>query len=249
MVREVVLGLLIVAALASAGTSASAQTAAPEPAVAPSKQAPPSQQAPPEASAPPAAAAADAPREAVAPGQTRFQVRAMEGILEESVVQAARRLNGQLRKVSPDLVQLTGAARARGYQLEGYGMFFDVEVPAAMRHTMGVTLRMLRQSNSTWSRRDVASSAGGVAIRQVPSGCGDGHPSHRAAAAAPDRWRKADARVYAIIGGSVWAASGRESKVSASSAPAEAPAATSENPPAQQPAPEGDQALHQPALD
>jgi hypothetical protein len=43
------------------------------------------------------------------------------------------------------LIQLTGAAHARGYRLDGYGLFFDVEVPAAMRQTMGWTARVMRQ--------------------------------------------------------------------------------------------------------
>ncbi len=68
----------------------------------------------------------------------RYKVRVMEGVLEKSVQQAALRLNEQLRRVSPDLIQLTGAAHARGYRLEGYGLFFDVEVPAAMRQTHGL---------------------------------------------------------------------------------------------------------------
>jgi hypothetical protein len=69
----------------------------------------------------------------------------MEGVLEKSVQQAAFRLNEQLQRVSPDLIQLAGAAHARGYRLEGYGLFFDVEVPAAMRQTMGWTARVMRQ--------------------------------------------------------------------------------------------------------
>lgn len=75
----------------------------------------------------------------------RYKVRVMEGVLEKSVQQAALRLNEQLQRVSPDLIQLAGAAHARGYRLEGYGLFFDVEVPAAMRQTMGWTARVMRQ--------------------------------------------------------------------------------------------------------
>jgi hypothetical protein len=106
--------------------------------------------------APPAPAAVPAPQPAPAPpppadrvrqsaSDARYKVRIMEGVLEKSVQQAALRLNEQLQRVSPDLIQLTGAAHARGYRLEGYGLFFDVEVPAAMRHTMGWTARVLRQ--------------------------------------------------------------------------------------------------------
>jgi hypothetical protein len=78
----------------------------------------------------------------------RYKVRLMEGVLEKSVMHAVRLMNQQLQTVSPDLVQLTGATRARGYRLDGYGLFFDVEVPAAMRQTMGWTVRMLRQQEN-----------------------------------------------------------------------------------------------------
>ena len=98
------------------------------------------------ASAPVHAAGA---RRARPPGATdaRYKVRVMEGVLEKSVQQAALRLNEQLQRVSPDLIQLAGAAHARGYRLEGYGLFFDVEVPAAMRQTMGWTARVMRQQH------------------------------------------------------------------------------------------------------
>jgi hypothetical protein len=77
----------------------------------------------------------------------RFKVRVMEGVLERAVEHAAMVMNQQLRTVSPDLVLLTGAARVRGYRLDGYGLFFDVQVPAALRQSMGWTVRMMRQNN------------------------------------------------------------------------------------------------------
>ena len=122
--RPVFVGLMIVAACA-AGVDAGAQAA------------------PPEATAPAPPPAPDRGRQQAS--DARYKVRVMEGVLEKSVQQAALRLNEQLRRVSPDLIQLTGAAHARGYRLEGYGLFFDVEVPAAMRQTMGWTARVMRQ--------------------------------------------------------------------------------------------------------
>jgi hypothetical protein len=105
------------------------------------------QVAPPAAGAPPASPAA-VERSRQAGVDARYKVRVMEGVLEKSVQQAALRLNEQLQRVSPDLIQLTGAAHARGYRLEGYGLFFDVEVPAAMRQTMGWTARVMRQQQA-----------------------------------------------------------------------------------------------------
>jgi hypothetical protein len=126
--RHVLVGLVLVAAVAVGAGLATAQTPPPSPG--PVSATPP----PPERAR---QQAADA----------RYKVRVMEGVLEKSVQQAALRLNEQLQRVSPDLIQLAGAAHARGYRLEGYGLFFDVEVPAAMRQTMGWTARVMRQQH------------------------------------------------------------------------------------------------------
>jgi hypothetical protein len=124
--RQIVVGVGMWAATTAGAGVAVATAQVPAPAPAPAASAPP---------APDRGRSADA----------RYKVRVMEGVLEKSVQQAALRLNEQLQRVSPDLIQLTGAAHARGYRLEGYGLFFDVEVPAAMRQTMGWTARVMRQ--------------------------------------------------------------------------------------------------------
>jgi hypothetical protein len=129
-------GLALVVVVGAAARAAG--QAMPPPAALP---APPASPAP----APPPAAAMTADRARQSASDARYKVRIMEGVLEKSVQQAALRLNEQLQRVSPDLIQLTGAAHARGYRLEGYGLFFDVEVPAAMRQTMGWTARVMRQ--------------------------------------------------------------------------------------------------------
>jgi hypothetical protein len=95
--RHVLLGGLMVAALVAAADTAAAQ--------APSPSAP---------STPPAPE-----RGRQVATDARYKVRVMEGVLEKSVQQAALRLNEQLQRVSPDLIQLAGAAHARGYRLEG----------------------------------------------------------------------------------------------------------------------------------
>ena len=65
--------------------------------------------------------------------QARFQIAAMEGVLERAVQLGARRLSQQVQAVSPDALFIAGAARAKGFWLEGYGVFFDVDVPAMRR--------------------------------------------------------------------------------------------------------------------
>jgi hypothetical protein len=81
---------------------------------------------------------------AVQPEQmrARFQIAAMEGVLETAVQLGARRLSQQVQAVSPDMLFIAGAARAKGFWLEGYGVFFDVDVPA-MRRSVAWQFRAL----------------------------------------------------------------------------------------------------------
>jgi hypothetical protein len=76
----------------------------------------------------------------------RYQIRILEGVLENAVEEGARVLGRDLREVSPGLLFFSGPARARGFRLEGYGVFFDVDVPALHR-SMIWSMRTLRQSN------------------------------------------------------------------------------------------------------
>lgn len=77
----------------------------------------------------------------------RHQIFVMEGALARAVVFGAQRLNDQLRTVAPGMLMLAGDANARGFYLEGYGVFFDVEVPV-LRESMMWSLRtMLEQDD------------------------------------------------------------------------------------------------------
>jgi len=78
--------------------------------------------------------------------RVRYQIRILEGVLENAVEEGARVLGRDLREVSPGLLFFSGPARARGFRLEGYGVFFDVDVPALHR-SMIWSMRTLRQSN------------------------------------------------------------------------------------------------------
>jgi hypothetical protein len=87
--------------------------------------------------------------EPVHPAKSRYLVQVMEGVLQSAVRYAAGQMNLKLQAVSPELLQLSGAARARGFRLDGYGVFFDVEVPAALRQTMGWTAKMMQQNDQS----------------------------------------------------------------------------------------------------
>ena len=74
--------------------------------------------------------------------RVRFQIAAMESVLERAVQLGARRLSQQVQALSPDMLVIAGAARAKGFLLDGYGVFFDVDVPA-MRRSVAWSFRQL----------------------------------------------------------------------------------------------------------
>jgi negative regulator of sigma E activity len=57
------------------------------------------------------------------------QVRMMEGVIVAAVRNGAEGLAHQLQVAEPGSLIVTGTARARGFALDGYGVFFDVDVP------------------------------------------------------------------------------------------------------------------------
>lgn len=78
--------------------------------------------------------------------QARYKIFVMEGVLEKAVQNGAAILSRQIRTVAPDAMFLTGAAQVRGFRLDGYGVFFDVEVPA-LQPTVAWTLRAMVADN------------------------------------------------------------------------------------------------------
>lgn len=79
--------------------------------------------------------------------RARFQVAVMEGVLEKAVEQGARLLRQQMQPLMPSMFLLSGsAARARGFRIEGHGVFFDVEVPA-LQQSVAWSFRKLDQTD------------------------------------------------------------------------------------------------------
>ena len=78
--------------------------------------------------------------------QARYKIFLMEGVLERAVQNGAAVLSRQVRALSPDAMFLTGSAQVRGFRLDGYGVFFDVEVPG-LRPTVAWTLRAMADDN------------------------------------------------------------------------------------------------------
>jgi hypothetical protein len=74
--------------------------------------------------------------------ELRHHIYVMEGALAGAVNFGASRLTREVRTMIPDLFVLAGEAQARGVYLEGYGVFFDVEVPM-LRQSMMWSLRTM----------------------------------------------------------------------------------------------------------
>lgn len=78
--------------------------------------------------------------------QQRYQIGTMERVLEGAVEHGAAVTRERLQTVLPADMLLSENAVVRGFPLEGYGMFFDVAVPA-LEGTFPWTFRSLDQNN------------------------------------------------------------------------------------------------------
>ena len=126
----------------------------------------------------------------------RDQIQIMEGVLAKAVRLGAEQLGRRLQAVDPSVVWLTGQTRARGFVLEGYGVFFDVEVPTLHQsllllagaqqreNQLGTYLEMLRRAVDSMpegpSRQDAQN-----ALRRVAQQVGPVQPTRASTTAAP----------------------------------------------------------------
>jgi hypothetical protein len=84
--------------------------------------------------------------------KSRQRVFMMEGVLERAVQIGVDTLRQRVRTVMPDdTLLLSGAPEVRGFRLEGYGVMFDVEVPA-LRRSMAWSLRTMNESAAMLAR-------------------------------------------------------------------------------------------------
>ena len=79
------------------------------------------------------------------------KISMMEGVLERAVQNGADNLFRQLRASMPgaDAPRLIGAPEVRGFRLDGYGVFFDVEVPDLMLPASWSLRYMMDQNGMT----------------------------------------------------------------------------------------------------
>jgi hypothetical protein len=78
--------------------------------------------------------------------QSRYQIGVMERVLEGAVEHGATVTRDRLQALLPAQMLLSENARVRGFRLEGYGVFFDVEVPS-LSGTLAWSFRTLDQND------------------------------------------------------------------------------------------------------
>ena len=135
---------IVAAALVAAGSTARAQDV-PLPQIAAPQAAP--------------AAVASAPQAAA----SREDIRAMESLLTGALQKGAQDLALRMQANEPGSRFVTGPGRARGFALEGYGVFFDVDVPG-MKQSLVWSAEMLRQiQQAEFLRQQIATLPDGPA--------------------------------------------------------------------------------------
>ena len=78
--------------------------------------------------------------------QSRYQIGVMERVLEGAVEHGAAVTRDRLQALLPAQMLLSENARVRGFRLDGYGVFFDVEVPS-LEGTLPWSFRTLDQND------------------------------------------------------------------------------------------------------
>jgi hypothetical protein len=74
--------------------------------------------------------AAAAAKAAAEQRQSRYQIGQMERVLEGAVEHGITNIRERLQALGPTELLISNNARARGFRLDGYGMFFDVVAPS-----------------------------------------------------------------------------------------------------------------------
>src|SRR6478736_5686723 len=77
--------------------------------------------------------------------ESRYQIGQMERVLEGAVEHGATVIRDRLQGLMPADMLLTENARVRGFRLDGYGLFFDVEVPS-LEGTLPWSFRTMDQN-------------------------------------------------------------------------------------------------------
>ncbi len=98
--------------------------------------------------------------------QRRNQIRLMEGVLVQAVRLGAEEVGTELGRFEPTgVTALAGTPRARGFVLDGYGVFFDVEIPA-LNQSVVWSVMVLQRDRQMGNALDSL----GAAVASIPDG-------------------------------------------------------------------------------
>ena len=158
--------MLAVPVGAAPQTSAPAPVQSPAPGQSPAP-AEPAAAAPLPAVEPPSAIVAPAPRPRPRPTaeSRRPAIKMMEAVLSRAVLGGAEQLAEQLGNGSPNMSFFTGQARAHGFLLDGYGVFFHVEIPE-MQQSLVMSVTTLERDEAVASTLESLRRA----VNAVPEG-------------------------------------------------------------------------------
>jgi hypothetical protein len=149
---------LIVVAFALAAVPASAQE---PPLLLPDTQGPPPATTAPAPSAPQTRGVIQMTPEQM---QRIYHIRQFEGLLTNAVKAGASTLAFQMQIAEPSLF-VTSNPRTRGFELEGFGVFFDVDVPAMLQSALQTRQDLQQYYNSL--RATVADLKASPGLRRV----------------------------------------------------------------------------------
>jgi hypothetical protein len=119
----------------------------------------------------PQAAPDQAPRAAAPPADRRDDIKTLEAVLTLAVKSGADKLALQMRASEPGSLFVIDTGRTRGFDLQGYGVFFDVDVPMMKQSYLYVTRQLTQQETRAQLESSIANLPPGLlrdfAIREL----------------------------------------------------------------------------------
>jgi len=119
----------------------------------------------------PAPAAAQGPGAAAPPADRRDDIKTLEAVLTLAVKSGADKLAVQMRASEPGSLFVIDTGRTRGFDLQGYGVFFDVDVPMMKQSVLWTTRQLTQQDTRAQLENYIATQPQGpareLAIREL----------------------------------------------------------------------------------
>ena len=108
-------------------------------------------------------AAGAAPQTRVPASDRRGDIKTLEAVLTMAVKAGADKLALQMRASEPGSLFVTDTGRTRGFDLHGYGVFFDVDVPMMKQSVLWTTSQLLQQDRRVQLENYIATQPSGAA--------------------------------------------------------------------------------------